>query len=176
MEISKEKIREIKEYFNNKNDDRGRMVKTPDGTKFLFVSEDDIDNFCDRFPEYCDMADYVFDYFMCAGCGKFFPAYSYTNYGVTTDEGFFCEKSLDKEKRLKQIINKPNKAAEFLSDEFLKENGFTELPETYASGLYDHQNDHPEEIFKILRDKYSQVVLKLHSSDVFSVQYRACVR
>lgn len=145
------------------------------GEMILFHNSDGWEDFVHEFPDFegndVDLG-YAEEYMICNDCGKYVETDANLNAdGEWIDGFFFCVDCIDKELFIEDIINDFKRANKLLTKEELKENGFTTDDLTYEIGLHEHQNDDPEEIYKIYRDKHDEVIMHLENTTPFTVTY-----
>ena len=77
-----------------------------------------------------------------------------------------------------ELLNNPNNANEFLSDEFLEKRGFYRSGRrVHAVGFYsDNDNVHPEKVLEAEQKDGNDVIFDIISSNPFECEYRWYVR
>lgn len=157
--------------------------------KFVEIAREvlGIENLKDHELERMMEAEFVFsdEYTTCDDCGTVI-AY---NRDVSSrpqyfeGDGFICcldcfEREWDYQKEyLERRINNYNNANELLSNEQLKELGFTRYNVTpFVNGLYEGQDDNPEKIYNELKDKYEDILFSIDSYGHFETEFSVWVR
>ena len=127
-------------------------------------------------------------YFYCEHCNKNkWLDNGYTSYMRIVNEECVCTECLaDAEKNntdlaevyFDNLVNNPNAANEFLSDEFLEERGFYRAGRrVHAVGYYEYNdNVRPEEVLKEEQKDGNDVVFDIISHNPFECAYRYFVR
>ena len=128
------------------------------------------------------------NYFYCDVCGKNkWSDNGYNSYMRIIDETFVCTGCLaDAEENntdlaelyLDSLVNNPNTANEFLSDEFLEEHGFYRSGRrVHAVGFYrDNDNVRPEKVLEEEQKDDNDVIFDIVSNNPFECEYRWYVR
>ena len=127
-------------------------------------------------------------YFYCEYCNENkWTEGGYTSYMRIVDETCVCTKCLaDAEENntdlaelyFDNLVNNPNTANEFLSDEYLEERGFFRAGRrTHAVGYYSrNDNIHPEKVLEEEQKHGNDVVFDIIDKNLFECTYKWYVR
>ena len=131
---------------------------------------------------------YSDNYFYCEYCNKNkWLDNGYTSYMRIVDETCVCTKCLaDAEENntdlaelyFDNLVNNPNTANEFLSDEYLEEHGFFRAGRrAHAVGYYSrNDNIHPEKVLEAEQKDGNDVIFDIIDHNPFECVYRWFVR
>ena len=76
------------------------------------------------------------------------------------------------ERYFDELVNNPNRANEFLSDEYLQEKGFEKVHEYHTCGYYrDNDNINPASVLEREQKRGYDVIFQLCSSNPFETEY-----
>ena len=131
---------------------------------------------------------YSDSYFYCEHCNKNkWSDNGYTSYMRIVDETYVCTDCLAwaeqnnadlAERYFDNLINNPNTANEFLSDEYIKKRGFFRAGHrVHAVGYYSrNDNIHPEKVLEEEQKDGNDVIFDIIDKNSFECVYRWYVR
>jgi len=118
----------------------------------------------------------------CSECGKVIytiPSYHGWKPDYWMSEyGRVCEQCTleNPEGYIEHLVNNPDSANTFLSNEKLEELGFIKLDEIYENGFHQGMNDDPNKIFNKLKDKYYDIIFNISETSQFYVTFDVYVK
>ena len=176
--------------------DKNAFLVTIESGEYVDVTECKDDNakkienmLRDMFKDGSEAIETVYSdcYFYCEYCdeNKWLEG-GYTSYMRIVDETCVCTKCLaDAEENntdlaelyFDNLVNNPNTANEFLSDEYLEERGFFRAGHVHAVGYYSrNDNVRPEKVLKEEQKDGKDVIFDIIDKNPFECAYRCFVR
>ena len=177
--------------------DKNAFLVTIESDEYVDISECSDDNaekieamLRDMFKDGGEPIETVYSdcYFYCEYCNENkWTEGDYTSYMRIVDETCVCTKCLaDAEENntdlaelyFDNLVNNPNTANEFLSDEYLEERGFFRAGRrTHAVGYYSRDdNVHPEKVLEEEQKHGNDVVFDIIDKNLFECTYKWYVR
>ena len=170
--------------------DENAFLVTIEGGKYVDISDCSYDNaekieelLRDMFEDN-EVIEMVYNdcYFYCEYCNENkWAGGGYTSYMRIVNETAVCTECLtnaesDNEELAEcyfdELLNNPHRANEFLSDEYLQEQGFEKVHEYHTCGYYrDNDNIDPASVLEREQKRGYDVIFQLCSSNPFETEY-----
>ena len=171
--------------------DKNAFLVTIEGGEYVDVSDCSYDNaekienmLRDMFEDGDENIETVYydNYFYCEHCNENkWLNNGYTSYIRIINETAVCTECLKNAERdneelaeyyFDELLNNPHKANEFLSDEYLQEQGFEKVHEYHTCGYYrDNDNINPASVLEREQKRGYDVIFQLCSSNPFETEY-----
>ena len=171
--------------------DKNAFLVTIEGGEYVDVSDCSDDNakkidelLRDIFEDGDEAIETVYadSYFYCDHCNKNkWLDNGYTSYIRVVNETAVCTECLENaesdneelaEYYFDELLNNPHRANEFLSDEYLQEQGFEKVHEYHTCGYYrDNDNINPASVLEREQKRGYDVIFQLCSSNPFETEY-----
>ena len=170
--------------------DENAFLVTIEGGEYVDISDCSYDNaekieelLRDMFEDN-EVIEMVYNdcYFYCEYCNENkWAGGGYTSYMRIVNETAVCTECLknaesDNEELAEcyfdELLNNPHRANEFLSDEYLQEQGFEKVHEYHTCGYYrDNDNIDPASVLEREQKRGYDVIFQLCSSNPFETEY-----